>query len=86
MKQHIGDRHIQAKYCAVVTCTGPRDEDCGERVPNGNNGQSFPHIKITVRFDDTENLLVMPSTLDDALMPMDVDAYTFTEMENIGNE
>lgn len=82
----IGGRDVGlVSYCVLLSCVGPKDEDCGERLamPPQLKGTVFQYVRLTVKFTKNDNLLVMPSTLDTSLMPMDVDVYTFTGSEEL---
>lgn len=73
----------EESYCAIVACTA--DEKCGSRFfPSDNLVPSvkFSEIRISMTIelseDEEEDLMVMPSSVDFRLLPLNVDKFEYT--------
>lgn len=75
------DRTEQA-VCAVFACLNEELLSCGRIFPATRsvaNSHYFQHIRITGVFPAAPRRLIMPSTLDGVMMPLDVSQYNWTE-------
>lgn len=75
------DRSEQA-VCAVFACLNEELTSCGRIFPATRsvaNSHYFQHIRISGVFPAAERRLIMPSTLDGVMMPLDVSQYNWTE-------
>lgn len=73
-------------YCAIVPCADENDEKtCGKRIANSNDlvpSVAFHSIEIKVTVDaDAKNFLVMPTSLDAALLPLSTKQFEFKHHE-----
>lgn len=77
------DEHSRELYCAVVACTTDSTSTCGKRFQPSDAlvpSMKFSHIKINmiVELETVENdYLVMPTTVDFSMLPLDLSQYTF---------
>ncbi|XP_060664357.1 vanin-like protein 2 [Drosophila nasuta] len=75
------DRSEQA-VCALFACTSDELLSCGRifsaAQPTANQ-YYFRHIRISGLFPAAKRRLIMPSTLDGVMLPLDVAQYTWSE-------
>ncbi|KAL2729899.1 vanin-like protein 1 [Vespula maculifrons] len=60
-------RWIGARFCAVIQCSDNNIESCGSVV---NSTATFDEIRISGKFEDSRNSLIMPNTLNKLLLPL----------------
>lgn len=74
-------------YCAVIACTNDQNEACGKRFKNTTNlvpSLEFEEITIQliVNKADTHRTLILPTTLDFTLLPLNSSKFDYSENEN----
>lgn len=75
-------------YCAIIACTSDKNEACGKRFKNTTNlvpSVEFEEISIEliVNEADTNRTLILPSTLDFTLLPLNTTKFEY--VENLDN-
>lgn len=75
-------------HCAIVACTKDSTQHCGSRFfPSDNVVPSikFTEIRLSMIIEFNENgdedFLVMPTNVDFRLLPLRIDAFTYTASE-----
>jgi hypothetical protein len=85
-------RKIGEAYCAIIACTSDDPQTCGGKFSNSEKltpSFSFRSIKITTTIkvqDDPNNYLMMPTSLDFSLCPLDVENFNFSYTSESNNE
>ncbi|XP_037935091.1 vanin-like protein 1 [Teleopsis dalmanni] len=75
----------ELSICAVIACTSTDLYSCGYIFPEGvpvANKYYFNYINITGKFRKANRRLIMPSTVDGAMMPLPVTTFVWNEIEN----
>lgn len=80
-------RNVGEVQCAIVSCSGSDPQTCGKKIENSENlvpSIQFHSIKIIATIDsddDPQNYLVMPTSLDFSIHPLDTEKFKFTTEE-----
>ncbi|XP_061400809.1 vanin-like protein 2 [Musca vetustissima] len=73
--------------CAVISCTGEELYTCGYIFPENvavGNKYYFNRINVTGDFVKSDRSVIMPSTVNAVMMPLNVDSFDWLEVE--GNQ
>lgn len=90
-EKHI-DVNSKELYCAVVACTTDSTSTCGKRFQPSDNlvpSIKFQRIKINmmVKLETAQNdYLVMPSSVDFSILPLDSTQFTFDRSQVYGEK
>lgn len=67
-------------YCAILACADESDEEtCGDKFDETESLAEFHliSIKLTIDNDNTDDYLMMPTTLDTSILPLKTENYKF---------
>lgn len=86
-KMYSIDRECGEIYCAVIACKTNNPKSCGRRFKINNNlvnAVEFEKIEIKakIKYNNSSDLLIMPTTLDTSILPFDLNEYKFEIITN----
>lgn len=69
------------KACAILACQTAEIATCGVRNESLAFAHTFDKIEITGTFPGGDQFFYLPTTLDQSIMPLDVNAFSYQKIE-----